>query len=745
MNSRALSAILYEIKRRPGFGLNRGKTTEKAFRVVGTLCVILALTAFPDLLAFAQDSSSRQLERVEVEPSTPRTPPRALRSDEGAGYRDPLPDDAAFDAESRRGESAAGSVMPSLSVVTGKSDLSMTSVALPSLVNVVPRPEIERLDVKNYSDLFKKVPGMRSNSYGQGEIGHEIQIRGNAGSHGKDVCVYIDGAPQNFPCPTTAQSDFSWLAPEMIERIEVIKGPFSALYGNFAQAGVINIITKNSDPSPSLALSGGSFGNFRGVGIISADSWYPTPFLVNEYQTIHGYRDNSQIKRFSTFNKGTIPLCGGNLSLRFNYYSSDWGRPGYISLDLVKRGIISRRFAISTVDGGNQGRWSVVFNYAPVDMGEGLYATLFVDHYTFNNYSTNMGASTQSHTHGDRTFWGGRVFYNLVFGDVASAAVGVESRYDSGVAQRFQCVKRNRISTQRDYGLGLLNRSWFVQAQLKPTETLKFVGGLRGDYFENDIENRTNPANSGKGYPSIISPKLGLVITPVKNVNIFGNKGLGFRSPTAEEMSPTSGRKNFELEVAKTDSWDMGFNATLFNCIYLAVDYYQTEMENEVATVDNQPINIGNSMRKGYEVEGTFYASKQINLFASYGWVDAKVKNPNNPGQTQVTFVSEHIIKGGLEFTFDLTRETKLMGDAYYEYLSGVPLYFGTDPKTQYAPDFDAYNFRLATEGTHWGLFFAARYQPRIYSSDIMTTRDNAFAFNPLPLWDLSAGLNYRL
>ncbi|MFH1112779.1 MAG: TonB-dependent receptor [Pseudomonadota bacterium] len=730
-----------------GEARSHGETTERALRIMRVLCAVLMLTAAGSLPAMAQDSQSRELERVEIEAPRQRTPPRTPRSDESDRYDDSVPwDPSAADSDRRAGETGAGldSIMPSLSVVTEKSAISMSSESLPSQVNVLTRQEIERLDVRNFTDLFKKIPGMRSNSYGQGEIGHEIQIRGNAGSHGKDTAVFVDGVPQNYPCTPIAQSDISWLAPEMIDRIEVIKGPFSALYGNFAQAGVINITTKNSEPSPSIDISGASYGGFRAIPIISWDSWYPTPFLVNEYQTIDGYRDNSQIKRFSTFNKGTVPVWNGNLSLSFNYYRSDWGRPGYISLSQVRKRIIPRTYAIDSADGGDQRRWSLALNFTPTAMESGLYLTLFLNHYGFNNFSTSIG-SAQTLSHGDRIFYGGRVFYNFVFGDFASLAAGVESRHDNGGVQNFTCVNRQRTSVTKDYGLDLVNRSWFVQAEVKPSETLKFVGGLRGDYFGNNVENRKKPANSGTGYPSIVSPKLGLVITPVKNVNIFGNKGLGFRSPSHEEVSPTSasGKKNFSLEVAKTDSWDVGLNAVLFNCIYLALDYYQTEMEKEVRTVDNQPINIGDSHREGYEVEGRFYASKQINLFANYGWVDAKVKNPASAGQDRVTFVSEHIVKGGIECSFDLFQDIKVQGDIYYEYLSGPPLYFGSNPIAQYAPDFDAYNFRLATEGRHWGLFVAARYQPREYSSDIVTVRDNEFAFCPLPKWDLSGGLDY--
>ena len=87
--------------------------------------------------------------------------------------------------------------------------------------------------------------------------------------------------------------------------------------------GVINIITKKSDPSSSANTYGGSFGNFRGLGILSSETVVPTPFLAHEYYTTDGYRENAQLHQWSPFNKVSVPVWGGSLSLRYNYFQSD--------------------------------------------------------------------------------------------------------------------------------------------------------------------------------------------------------------------------------------------------------------------------------------------------------------------------------------------------------------------------------------------------------------------------------------
>ena len=645
--------------------------------------------------------------------------------------------------------------MPSMSVVTDKTSVSSVSAAtLPTQVQEITRQQIDRLDVRNYTDLFKQVPGIRAYSYGQGDIGHPMQIRGNSGGHGVDTCIYVDGVPQNFPSASQGGngiSDISWLSPEMIDHIEVIKGPFSALFGNFAQAGVINIVTKNSEPSPSIKMSAQSFGGFRAVPIITSCTWVPTPFLVNDYTTLDGYAENSQYEHWSSFNKVPAPVFNGTVSLRLNYYRSDWGAPGYPYIDYVQKGLFDRTRAIDPTDIGYSRRWSAVANYGPSGTDAGLYVTAYVEKYEKYRWSNFLPDLKQRLQDDDRTFYGGTIFYNLVFGNLASLIIGAESRYDRGMAQRFSTVNRQTTGTTNDYGLGLANRSLFLQGQIKLADTVKIVGGMRKDYFDMDVTNRLVPANSGSGHPTTLNPKVGFVITPLKNLNIFGNKGLGFRAPAASDMSPANATasSNFQLEVAQTDSWDLGFNATVSDRIYVALDWYRTDMEREVRNdALGNPVNVGNSKRTGYEVETRYYASDQVNVFANYSWVDAKVKNPAKAGQDLVTGIAQDVIKAGLQLTLDLAPGVRFLGDLYCEYVSEQPFYFGSDPTPQYGPDYVLYSMRTEWQGRNWSIFLAAKYQPKELSSDSVSSAGNStvgyhFTFAPRPVWDLDGGLKY--
>jgi outer membrane receptor protein involved in Fe transport len=713
-----------------------------------------------ETMSIAQETeSSRQLERIDIEAPQRRPASRATTSSRtGAGYDEPAPSDSMSSENRGALEAALRSNIPSstLSVVEGKSGVSLGAQSLPSQVNIVTAQDIQRLNIQTYTDLFRKIPGMKAFTWGQGDLGSPIQMRGFGSNNGSDVCIFVDGVPQAFPslaAGVNSTSELYWIAPELIEKIEVIKGPFSALYGDWALAGAINIITKKSQASPSVNLLGGSFGNFRALGILSRETWAITPYLAYEYYTIDGYRDNSQMRRVSPFNKFSLPILGGILSLRYNYYNSTTGAPGYIRIDQVKSGLISRRDAVNVTDGGDRSRHELVMNYSPMCGERGLYAALYLGYldrkrwYTFpaNPMPTYPSSGQLDH----RLYWGGRVYYNLVFGEVANLTIGGETRQDSGPSQQFNQNNRQWISDQFNYGVRLSNWAGFLQGQIKPADTLKFVGGVRTDYFVIDVENLVRPANSGIGYPSIISPKIGVVFTPLKDFNIFGNVGSGFRSPMVQEVSPyAAGKtKNFFFQPPVLTSADVGFNALLFGSLYLSLEYYHTINSNEIRTINSQPVNLGTTVRKGYEGEIKYYPSSDVNVFANYAWVDARVVDPTNPGQVLIPTISEHLIKGGVEFQKDFGQSRRLLMDAYYQYNSGAPAYYKTNPSPVWGRDYDVYNFKLSYEGMGWSSWISAQYCPREFSADYTGTFSDVTkahsTFNPPAKWTFASGLTY--
>jgi vitamin B12 transporter len=139
---------------------------------------------------------------------------------------------------SRSGE--AGSAPSASGSTTAESDASggVPAYTIGNAVTVITGEELRAQQIRQVSDALRSLPGVSvSRTGGFGSI-TQVRIRGGEGNH---TLVLIDGVEANNP--TDGELDFSNLSAEDIERIEVIRGPMSALYGSSAVGGVINIIT----------------------------------------------------------------------------------------------------------------------------------------------------------------------------------------------------------------------------------------------------------------------------------------------------------------------------------------------------------------------------------------------------------------------------------------------------------------------------------------------------------------------
>ena len=137
-----------------------------------------------------------------------------------------------------------------------------------SAVTVLTAGEIEQTSVRDVGDLFRRVPGLTlTQSGGPGHV-QTVRIRGGDVRH---TLVMIDGIRVNDPISTGREFDFSTLALADVERIEVLRGPQSALYGSDAMGGVINIITKQGSgpPKATLSVETGRYGTKETKGGLS--------------------------------------------------------------------------------------------------------------------------------------------------------------------------------------------------------------------------------------------------------------------------------------------------------------------------------------------------------------------------------------------------------------------------------------------------------------------------------------------
>jgi vitamin B12 transporter len=163
-----------------------------------------------------------------------------------------------------------------------------------SAITVVRAEDIQRSNPASLVDALRNIPGLDTTETGGPGGTTSIRLRGaNAGQ----TLVLLDGVRINDPGQASGEFEASMIAPALIDRIEVLRGPQSALYGSDAIGGVINIITKKGRGAPifSLRTEGGSYGTISTIGSMAGSTgpWsyaFSGSALRTEGFSRYGYR-----------------------------------------------------------------------------------------------------------------------------------------------------------------------------------------------------------------------------------------------------------------------------------------------------------------------------------------------------------------------------------------------------------------------------------------------------------------------
>ncbi|MDO8734368.1 MAG: TonB-dependent receptor plug domain-containing protein, partial [Elusimicrobiota bacterium] len=197
-------------------------------------------------------------------------------------------------------------------------------------ITVISEEKIKNSDAKNVGEILKNKTGIvESPKYGTLGALSEIRIRSGGGSS-KQVLVMIDGRPANNNALGSA--NLSEIPTENIEKIEIMRGPASALYGANALGGVVNIITKKATtakPKTEIGIEGGSFQTQNYKMNFTAMPGKANIFLSGGKNITDGFRDNSDYNATDFSAKiGYDFEKYGELSLSNGFSTSKLGVPG---------------------------------------------------------------------------------------------------------------------------------------------------------------------------------------------------------------------------------------------------------------------------------------------------------------------------------------------------------------------------------------------------------------------------------
>ena len=209
-------------------------------------------------------------------------------------------------------------------VVVTASRVTLPAARVGSAVTVIDRERIEASGASVVSDLLRQVPGLAVNRSGPPGSPTQVRLRGAEGNH---VLVLIDGVEANDPA-FSSEFDFAHLLTADIERIEILRGPQSALWGSDAVGGVINIITRSGrGPAQfTLGAEGGSFDTLQGsASVRGAAGAGHYALSASRYRTdgvsvaASGSEDDGYDNTTLSFKGGVVLGAGATVDLSARY------------------------------------------------------------------------------------------------------------------------------------------------------------------------------------------------------------------------------------------------------------------------------------------------------------------------------------------------------------------------------------------------------------------------------------------
>lgn len=628
--------------------------------------------------------------------------------------------------------------------------------SLPGSVTTVTSEDIATLNVgRDISNVFRRVPGVVANNIDQGDTGNGFRMRGFAtqGTHGADTAIYIDGVPQNIPSSQGGAGHgpafLEWMTGEMIDTVDVIKGPVSALYGDQNRAGSVAIHTREGGAAVTIE----SYGGRRGSLVLSGEHGGVRSLLVADRYSYDGFRHRSGNDRSNLFWKLSTNIGDGVYSLRATYYKSKYAGAGYLSLPAMEAGLVDPHSVMYDLPGfGDAHRRTLVFNRRPLSGDTGWFATAYVEDFERSRAIQN---SPVLHTFGydDRAISGARAGNTWALGADGLLTVGAEVRRDKGDAYRQQYRNwqptANYVNSQ---DLDLLTYGVFAQGQYRVLPNLKLHGGARYDRFDYDLVNLKLPAASTDYKAGVLTPKYGAIWNVHPDVELYANVAQGFRSPAAEQISTSGslgplgaagGRINAGIDPSRVRSHDIGFHARPIERLKVSGAVYYIQNDDEIInTAPDVFVASGQTTRKGVEFDVNYQLGSAFSTYLSYGrLLRARLDNPA-PGTGARLSVPEHTWKAGAQYRSALGAGTlTLNGDVYVT--AGNPYYMGTPLYERDMPTYVRYDLKASYDiGKFQGALFAT-LQPHRFASDIAYGTAAGLVVSTVPQASGGASLRY--
>ncbi len=472
-----------------------------------------------------------------------------------------------------------------------------------------------------------------------------ISMRGLGSSPNNEVLVLIDGHPQYQGLFGHPLAD-AYVSSD-VEKVEIIHGPASILYGSNAMAGVINIITKKQKTDGMSATLGSSYGSFN----------------TQKYYGTFGFKD----KKFNAFASANYSHTDGiREKTDFNIGN------GYLKLgyDIDEHLSVTADVDLAKYIGNDSNMIHVPALFG-IDITRGKAAVSFD-----NKYKNSEGSLKIFHNFGEHTltngfhstdFNSGLMLYQsfrLFEGNLLT--VGTDIKNYGGQANQ---------GVHRDTLLQVTEAGFYIYTQQKLLEKLTLTAGLRSEF---------HPV-----YPAELIPTLGANYNLNHNSTLKASFSKGFRSPTLMELYLYA--PNPTLKPEKMYNYEIGWMQSLMNNkLNLEVNAYYINAENLIQVVGG-PIptrqNTGSVTNYGLEFSGKYAVMKNLFVHANYSYLHTStpiIAAPRNQANVSVNYKYKI-------WNFNLSSQYV---EQLYTFIHIKPI----DPPTKTIPSYLLLNARIAAQ-----------------------------------------------
>ena len=458
---------------------------------------------------------------------------------------------------------------------------------------IITDKQIKDKQAITLDEILPYVPGVSMVQYGS--IGHlsNLFIRGAELDHN---LVLINGIPVNDPA--SAYFDFSSISLDDIEKIEIVRGPQSTLYGSDALGGVINLISKKGESKNkfNLNLMGGSDTTYKGSFSFSSGSERGNIHLNTSHLSTQGNFENDDYTNTSFSFRGGVKVKEHSLFELFAKYNktslgisfSSPQNPSPLRRNSTEESILSLPFSFSVFPA-----WELKFNLSYFNRKYEFEDPDDPMGYTFSStYSRTLRLDVQSNlSYSSGIFTFGGEWRNSFINDMDNFGVNFNDQ---------------RIET----------KALFIQNRLNIASDFFLTAGIR----------LTHHSQFGAHY----SPRVtGAYI--IKDTKLKASWGSGFRAPRPNELFNWWGNKELKPEVSS--SWEVGIEQKLFNSqLLIGFTHFFSEIKNLI--VFDFPSwkfkNLDQSRLQGQEFTLSFIPHGNFILQVNYTHLLARDIKENN-------------------------------------------------------------------------------------------------------------------